>query len=210
MTRAAYLIFAFVALLSFVGRCRTVRRGWLCALLATLGLVNALVPWTFRNYRIFGEVVPVVTSAPYHLWMGNNPKATGGPMDDSAVAASSSESQKSSKPDAEKAAAPQTQKARYDHLIEETKTEVENHPGETLRRRLLAMTYFWFGADWFKSGKCWETESMATVESRGMILGSADALLNGALLFMTILGLLGWRWTSRFSQQAMPTSLALF
>ena len=210
LTRAAYLIFAFVALLWFIGRCRTVPRGWLCALLATLGLVNALVPWTFRNFRIFGEVVPVVTSAPYHLWVGNNPKATGGPMDDSAVAASPPDTQKNGKPDPDKAAGAQTQKARYDQLIEEVKTEVQDHPGETIRRRLLAMTYFWFGADWFKSGKGWETESMAGIESKGMILGSADALLNGALLFMTVVGLLGWRWTSRFSQQAMPTSLALF
>jgi len=60
LTRAACLPFVFIGLLWFVGRCRYVRRGWLCALLATLGLLNGMLPWTFRNYRLFGEVAPIV------------------------------------------------------------------------------------------------------------------------------------------------------
>ena len=160
MTRAACLPFIFVALLWFVARSRVVRRGWLCALLATLGLLNALLPWTFRNYRLFGEVVPIVSSAPYHLWMGNNPQATGGPMDENAILASLAESRNVSKQEVEKASGEMPQKARYDQLIADARAEVQRHPAETIRRRLLALTYFWFGADWFKNGKCWETESL--------------------------------------------------
>jgi 4-amino-4-deoxy-L-arabinose transferase-like glycosyltransferase len=210
MTRAACLPFIFVALLWFVGRCRVVRRGWLCALLATLGLLNALLPWTFRNYRLFGEVAPIVSSAPYHLWMGNNLRATGGPMDEDAVLASLTESRGVSKRDVEQANGALTQKLRYDQLIEDARTEVQRHPAETVRRRLLATVYFWFGADWFKTGKCWETESTAALEDPGILIGNATLILNGTLLFMVVFGLLGWRWTSKFSLQAMPTSLTLF
>ncbi len=209
LTRAAYLPFAFVAILWFAGRCRVVRRGWLCALLATLGLVNALAPWTFRNFRTFGEVIPIVSSAPYHLWIGNNARATGGPLGDGDIQTSLKSVGDDPKlapinpPDA------LPQKARYDRLVEEVRTEVQTHPAETLRRRLMAGVYFWFGADWFKSNKSFETESMSAMESPGFLLGNATAILNGSLLFMIVLGLLGWRWTSRFSLQAMPTSLAL-
>ncbi|HEV8061256.1 MAG TPA: glycosyltransferase family 39 protein [Gemmataceae bacterium] len=209
MTRAACLPFVFVALLWFVGRCRVVRRGWLCAFLATLGLLNALLPWTFRNYRLFGEVVPIVSSAPFHIWMGNNPQATGGPMDENAMLASLAESRNSSKQDVEQTSGALPQKARYDQLVADARAEVQRHPAETIRRRLLAGIYFWFGADWLKNDKCWETESVSTTESPGFLVGNATLILNGMLLFMVIFGLLGWRWTSRFSLQAMPTSLAL-
>jgi hypothetical protein len=209
LTRAAYLPFAFVAVVWFAGRCRVIRRGWLCALLATLGLVNALVPWTFRNFRTFGEVIPVVSSAPYHLWVGNNARSTGGPLPEGEIQVSLKSAGDDTKSATGNAPEPLTQKARYDRLVEDVRTEVQAHPAETLRRRLMAGVYFWFGADWFKSNKSWETESMSAMESPGFLLGNATAILNGSLLFMIVLGLLGWRWTSKFSLQAMPTSLAL-
>ena len=79
LVRAAYLPFAFVMLVWFLLRSRTLRLGWLCALCAFLGFGAALAPWTVRNYQEFNEPVPVVTSTYLHLWVGNNPKATGGP-----------------------------------------------------------------------------------------------------------------------------------
>jgi hypothetical protein len=209
LTRAAYLPFAFVAIAWFAGRCRILRRGWLCALLATLGLVNALVPWTFRNFRTFGAVLPVVSSAPYHLWLGNNARATGGPLTESEIQASLKNSRGDAKVEPGKSPEPVSQKARYDRLVEDVQTEVQAHPAETLRRRLMAGIYFWFGADWFKSNKSWETESMSAVESPGFLLRNATFLLDGSLLFMIVLGLLGWRWTAKFSLHAMPTSLAI-
>ena len=80
LVRAALLPFAFVALLWFLGRCRRVPRGWFFALLAFLGFANGLVPWALRNLQEFGDVVPIADSAPLHLWAGNNPHATGGPL----------------------------------------------------------------------------------------------------------------------------------
>jgi 4-amino-4-deoxy-L-arabinose transferase-like glycosyltransferase len=75
LVRPALLPFAFVAVLWFLWRCRSLSRGWLYALLAFLGFANALIPWTLRNYQLTGEVVPVVDTAWHHLWVGNNPDA---------------------------------------------------------------------------------------------------------------------------------------
>ena len=80
LVRAALLPFAFVALVWFLIRSRTLARGWLCGLLAFLGFANGLAPWTVRNVQVFGEPMPIVDSLYLHLWIGNNPKATGGPL----------------------------------------------------------------------------------------------------------------------------------
>lgn len=36
-----------------------------------------LAPWTIRNYREFGQIIPVCASGGVNLWVGNNPRATG-------------------------------------------------------------------------------------------------------------------------------------
>ena len=81
LVRAALLPFAFVGLAWFLLRSRTLPGGWLAALLAFLGFVIGVAPWTVRNWQQFGEPVAIVDSAYVHLWMGNNPKADGGPVD---------------------------------------------------------------------------------------------------------------------------------
>src|SRR5262249_29380521 len=91
MVRAALLPFAVISLFWFLLRCRTTPPGWFCALLAFLGFANGLAPWTVRNVRAFGQPVPVADSAFLHLWIGNNPRASGGPMDAPALAATLSE-----------------------------------------------------------------------------------------------------------------------
>lgn len=37
----------------------------------------AMAPWTYRNWRVFGALVPVSTNGSLSLWVGNNPNATG-------------------------------------------------------------------------------------------------------------------------------------
>src|SRR5947209_3213693 len=85
MVRAALLPFAFVAFIWYLGRCRTMRAGWFAALLALLGFANGLAPWTLRNWRVFQEPMPIVDSAYLHLWMGNNPRATGATLDEATL-----------------------------------------------------------------------------------------------------------------------------
>ena len=209
LTRAAYLPFVFVALLWFVGRCRVVRRGWLCALLATLGLLNGLLPWTFRNFRLLGEVVPIVSSAPLHVWIGNNPKATGGPLDEKIQFAALAESRDATAPDVERTLGELPQKARYDKLAADAWTEVQRHPAETARRRIMAGLGFCFGFKWLETGQAWVAENSAGADAPARNLTTPLAILNGALLVMIVFGLLGWRWSSTWGYQSMPMSLAV-
>jgi 4-amino-4-deoxy-L-arabinose transferase-like glycosyltransferase len=37
-----------------------------------LGLLLAVAPWTFRNYRVFGAFVPISTFGALNLWQGNS------------------------------------------------------------------------------------------------------------------------------------------
>ncbi len=85
LVRAAFLPFAFVAVVCFLWRCRSLPRGWLFALLAFLGFANALVPWTVRNYRLTGDVVPVVDTTWRELWAGNHPEGASAPSGNEAL-----------------------------------------------------------------------------------------------------------------------------
>lgn len=42
------------------------------------GAVLVVMPWTLRNYRLFGAVIPVSANSGQPLFVGNNPEATGG------------------------------------------------------------------------------------------------------------------------------------
>ena len=46
------------------------------AILACIAALT-MVPWTIRNYRAFGGVVPTRSSFGMNLWMGNNPESIG-------------------------------------------------------------------------------------------------------------------------------------
>jgi len=80
LVRAALFPFAVVGLLWFLRQSRRSPAGWQVALLAVLGFVIGLAPWAMRNLQVFGDVFPIVDSTYYHLWIGNNPHATGGPL----------------------------------------------------------------------------------------------------------------------------------
>jgi 4-amino-4-deoxy-L-arabinose transferase-like glycosyltransferase len=185
LVRAAFLPFAFVAMVCFLWRCRALPRGWLYALLAFLGFVNALAPWTVRNYRLTGEVVPVVDTTWRHLWAGNHPGATGGP--DTATATAK------------------------DPLARQVMEEVRQDPAQTLNRRLWAGLSFVFGEEWLLHRNAWQ--AVPEAEGRGemppWLDGSFSALLSGTLLGMLLLGLVGWRWTYAWWRESLPAALAL-
>lgn len=44
----------------------------------TLGMVLTIAPWTWRNYRVFGQFIPLSTQGGLGFWYSNNPQASGG------------------------------------------------------------------------------------------------------------------------------------
>jgi hypothetical protein len=194
LLRAALLPFSFVALVWFLLRSGSLQRGWLCAVCAFLGFANGLAPWAVRNYQLFGEPIPVVSSAYYHLWVGNNPAATGGPVSEdmrSKVAAS----------DLEKLPQP----ARYASLGKNVFAEAKDQPAATLRRRVQSTLAFLFGQQWVGGG------SMARVtkpEGEAGIEAHEPVVLLGSLLAVLVLAFLGWRWSYGWRWECIPATLA--
>jgi hypothetical protein len=52
-------------------------RGMALAGTMLLGATLVILPWSVRNYSIFGQVVPIALNGPINLYIGNNPEATG-------------------------------------------------------------------------------------------------------------------------------------
>jgi 4-amino-4-deoxy-L-arabinose transferase-like glycosyltransferase len=197
LVRAALLPLAFVAVGWFLWRCRTVQRGWLCAILAVLGFANGLTPWTVRNWQVFHEPVPIVDSAYLHLWQGNHPVAGTGPL---------SETNTGSLQSPEMARLPQPR--RYAELASKVLDDVTADPVGTVRRRLWAGLSFFLGGRWLVDGDLAE-EVPGAGTMPDWLASSYPGAMNGTLLGMLVLGLLGWRWTYGWRDLAMPSSLAL-
>ena len=197
LVRAALLPFAFVAVAWFLLRSRRMTRGWLCAVLAFLGFVNGLAPWAIRNYRLFQELVPVVDSAHYHLWIGNNRQSTGGPASEEMLAAA---------PTAELQAIAE-QPARYARLGREWWETVREQPVlATLKRRIGATLYFLLGERWFQKGQLYMDDDSAMPE---WLRDRYAPTLTGTLMGLFVFAFLGWRWTYGWAAESMPMSLAL-
>jgi 4-amino-4-deoxy-L-arabinose transferase-like glycosyltransferase len=56
---------------------RGFRRALLLGGLATLAMAVVVLPWTLRNYRVSGTLIPVSANAGLNLWQGNHPEANG-------------------------------------------------------------------------------------------------------------------------------------
>jgi hypothetical protein len=194
LVRAALLPFAFVALGWFLWRSRSLTRGWLCALLAFLGFANGLAPWTVRNLQVFREPVPVVDSAYLHLWIGNNPHATGGPATPQALLSAPSE----------ELARIDRQTERYARLGPRVWDEVRADPDRALQRRVWAALYFLLGERWFE-----HPFTDQRLAKRPGAPAAGGTLLHASLLAVFALAFLGWRWTYAWRFEAMPSSLAV-
>ncbi len=198
-----------MALVWFLFRCRAVRRGWLCAVLAFLGFGNGLAPWIIRDYKTFHDIVPVADSAYLHLWIGNNPQADGGPQTEETLTNALAQARGEDVQAVRAEWSPLGQKERYARLAAEVRKQVQSDPAGTLRRRLQAGLVFLLGEEWFKHGVLWKTTATEGTELPDWLAASYPAILVGSLLGMLVLGLLGWRWTYGWRAEAMPSSLAL-
>ncbi len=206
MVRAALLPFAIVGVLWFLAQCRQVRHGWFNAVLAFLGFANGLAPWAVRNWRLYEEPVPVVTSAYLHLWIGNNPRATGGPMAEEDL-------QKSiAKARLEELLAEPNQAKRYAMLGQGVWGDVANDPAAFVTRRWQAGLKFLVGDEWFRSQRMsGQSSASPDGEEAGSLWRVADVetLLQGSLLLLGVLGLLGWRWSYAWGSRSRLAALAL-
>jgi hypothetical protein len=222
LVRPAWLPFGFVALLWFLLRCRKLPRGWFVALLAFLGFANGLAPWTLRNFQVLQDVVPIVDSTYYHLWMGNNPRATGGPQNEQALIEALA-AQRGQEPAAVTShLAELKQQERYHDLAGDVVAEVMGNPLGTVQRRLWAGLYFFFGESWFKEQRLWQVrqpppppaddpdpQPPERLPMPEWLEPTYPLLLTGTLLGMLTLGVLGWRWTYGWRVESMPAALAV-
>jgi 4-amino-4-deoxy-L-arabinose transferase-like glycosyltransferase len=195
LTRAALLPFAVAALLWFFLRSRTLKGGWLGAIVALLGFAGGIAPWIVRNHQDVKDIIPIVDSAGWHLWIGNNPQASGGPFDQKMEAQLS---------DRKKQLAELPEGKRYLQLLEDARSEAIDNPTATCKRRLAALAYFFVGA--------------SVAEGKGAMAGEGsqappawlDQVLYGTLLLTVVLGLIGWRWSFGWRYQSGPLAIALF
>ena len=78
LTRPTGLLFplalAFVYWLDGDQAREAIRKGFVA--MAVMMLV--ILPWTVRNYRAFGKLVPISTNGGFNLMVGNSPQSTGG------------------------------------------------------------------------------------------------------------------------------------
>jgi 4-amino-4-deoxy-L-arabinose transferase-like glycosyltransferase len=207
LVRAALVPFAFVAVLAFLWRCRRLPRGWLYAVLAVLGFVNGLLPWALRNYQAFGEVMPVADSAYFHLWVGNNSLATGGPESAATIREALGE-------DRAKQLEGMAQPVRYRALAQGVVDEVRNNPAGTLQRRLRAGIGFFLGmnfldANGLDSRALYGEDERTRDDVPTWLTDILPAKLAGSLLVMLLLGGIGWRWSFGWRHESIPAAVAM-
>lgn len=205
LVRAAYLPFAFLAVLWFLWRCQTLSRGWLPAFLAFLGFGTGLVPWMVQNHRQFQDVFPIVDSVYLHFWIGNNPAATGGPLSERRLREVLLKDSEVSLEALERSPQPE----RYRKLAPLVAREMGQDTTATLQRRIRAGLYFFLGQEWFESGRLAQSTPTAENVLPSWLAQTHPALFHSSLLLMLLLGVLGWRWSTVWRHQAMPSSLAL-
>jgi 4-amino-4-deoxy-L-arabinose transferase-like glycosyltransferase len=79
LTRStALVLFPMLALWLWAGSCKP-RVELVAKPLLVMGLSVLLVigPWTIRNYRVFGALIPISSNGGINFWIGNNELATG-------------------------------------------------------------------------------------------------------------------------------------
>jgi hypothetical protein len=202
LVRAALLPFALVAILWFLWRCRRVQRGWLCGLVAVLGLANGLAPWTLRNYQAFHDIVPVSNATYLHLWIGNNPLADGGPQDMAKLRQELAQLDDDDRPNFLLDEIDQSKRYR---LLGEYGLRPD--AAHALRLRTRAMLCFVFGRDWFVSGDFCHLEYTPALPKP--IRHHSSDILQGTFLALLLLHLLGWRWTYGWRRETRLATLAL-
>lgn len=209
LVRAVFVPFAVVALLWFLLQCRSVRRGWLCGLLAFLAVANGLALWSVRNFKTMGGVVPIADSAFLHLWMGNNPQSTGGTQTDAEVLATLAAARGEEPAATAASLGALGQRERYESLAPLVWRQIRSDPAGAFRHRLDALLCFILGEQWFREHTLWRPEPGEHGEPPAWFSQSAPSILFATFLLLLILGAMGWRWTFAGQGQSRLAALAM-
>lgn len=204
MVRAAMLPFALIGLLWFLWRCRSLKLGWFCGFLAVLGFGNGLAPWTVRNFIEFGEPIPVADSAFLHLWMGNNRAATGAELDEIGIRQSLGQQR------TDELLAEPNQAKRYASLGRDLISELRANPTEVFRWRLQAGQAFFVGGTWATHQKLARDDPTLLQARMPYWLGDhAETIMQGSLLAILLLALLGWRLSFASRREGCLATIAV-
>jgi hypothetical protein len=203
MVRAALLPFAAIAFVWYLARCREVRSGWFAAMLALLGFANGLAPWAVRNWQVFDAPLPIADSAYLHLWMGNNPRATGSTLDEK-------ELRDSLRPELlEELLAIKDQPRRYGRLGPEFFARVSDDPSTALGSRFDAGVCYVVGGNWQRDHRlALERNGEEIAEPPSRVAGAIEPCLRGSLLLLLVLAVLGWRLSASWAPHARLAALA--
>ncbi len=196
LTRAALLPFAVVIQLWFCLRCRRVPQGWMGCILMIAGFAGGLAPWLLHGFQTFHKPIPVVSSAWFHLWVGNNQASDG------------SDYQWAMKKRLDPALVTKLeqtpQEERYALLAETVVNEIIEKPWEACKRRLKSLLQFMSGTNSLTGNVYWPGDKAIAAP------GWVKPMLVGSLILMFAFAFLGWRWSYGWKNESAPLSLALF
>jgi 4-amino-4-deoxy-L-arabinose transferase-like glycosyltransferase len=209
MVRAALLPFALLALLAFLWQCRKAPAGWFVGFTALIGFINCVAPWSLRNYQAFERPIPIADSTYLHLWMGNNPHATGSALPDDVLRASLAERLGDDK--VTELLDEPNQAIRYQRLAVPVWQEVKDHPQDTITRRIQAGLTFLLGERWFTPHRSMSQHaaSEAVAPAPEWLKAHVESILQGTLLALGVLALLGWRWSAPWRRPGRLATVAL-
>jgi 4-amino-4-deoxy-L-arabinose transferase-like glycosyltransferase len=114
------------------------------SLVCILFFALAVAPWTYRNYNVFGRIVPIESSVGYHLWLGNNQAATGTEETDTDTAVETA-AFGSLPADAKERLAQTANEVDRDCLLAKQAWEWMRHSDRAVGLRLRTWAFFWTG-----------------------------------------------------------------
>jgi 4-amino-4-deoxy-L-arabinose transferase-like glycosyltransferase len=155
---------------------------------ALLVFAICMVPWTIRNYRVFGKFIVLRSNFGLELWLGNNPAVTDTMgqwqhPDDNPVEAAKY------KRTGEVAYMREKERAAFAFM--------QTHPGDALNLSFRRFVDIWLGS----------TDSPLDVWSSGNLIGTSFLLLNSLLSVLCLLGAL-YTYRARHPE-AIPFAMVL-